>query len=473
MPVGTVPGRWNWGYDGTYPYAPCAVYGGPEGLRRLVDAAHRRGLGVILDVVYNHLGPEGNYLRVYSDDYFTDRYQTPWGEALNYDGPNAEWVRRWAIANACHWVREYHLDGLRLDAVHAIHDASPRHLVAELAAAVRAVATRPVVLIAESDANDVRLIAPAARGGYGLDAVWADDFHHAVHTYLTGERDGYYEDYSGRLADVGRALGQGFLYQGERSAHLGRPRGTRVTDEPAERFVFCLQNHDQVGNRAFGERLHHLIDRERYAVATAVLLLAPETPLLFMGQEFAASAPFQYFTDHPPELGRLVTAGRRNEFRRFQAFADPARRAQIPDPQAEATFLRSKLDLGERARNRAVYRLYRDLLRLRRTDPVFADPSRERLAAWTPAADLLLVHRWRGGEHRLLVANFGSERTVPLEAPPGRARPAGAWRVWLSTAARRYGGAGRGARVERRASGPSVRIAARTAAVLACGSEAG
>jgi maltooligosyltrehalose trehalohydrolase len=407
MPVSAFPGRWNWGYDGVDLYAPFAGYGGPEGLRRLVDAAHGIGLGVLLDVVYNHFGPDGNYLRVYADDYFTDRHTTPWGEAVNYDGPNNGPVRDFVVQNVRYWLTEYHLDGLRLDATHAIVDTSPRHLLAEIAEAAHSLPDRPAVVIAEDHRNLVEQIRPTSAGGLGLDAVWADDFHHALRTYLTQEFEGYYGNFTGRLEDVATCIEQGFLFQGQIRPKTGERRGTRVTDEPAHAFVYCSENHDQVGNRALGERLAHLIDHERYLVASSVLLFVPETILLFQGQEFAATAPFQFFTDHNPDLGELVTEGRRKEFAGFGAFADEARRAQIPDPQAEQTFRRSTLDHGERQRHADVYGLYRALLNLRRDDPVLRHQDRAATRARAIGGDVLAVRRWNGGAERVLIANFG------------------------------------------------------------------
>lgn len=445
MPVAEFPGRWNWGYDGVCLYAPSSVYGGPEGLKRLVDAAHRHGIGVILDVVYNHLGPDGNYLRSFSPHYFTDRHETPWGEAFDFDGPESHWVREYVIQNACYWIGEFHMDGLRLDATHAIVDHSPTHILAELAERVRGAAdSRSVVLIAEDNANDVRLIRPAEAGGFGLDAVWADDFHHSIHVLLTGQREGYYEDFEGKAAEVARAIESGFVYQGQPSPRLGRPRGTRVTDEPACAFVFCLQNHDQVGNRPFGRRLNHLADLDRYAAASVLLMLCPETPLLFMGQEFAASSPFLYFTDHHEELGALVTEGRRREFHYMDAFRDPARHHEIPDPQDRETFFRSKLDLSERASHPGVYRLYRDLVSLRRTDPVFSAQDRSRLRVAAVGDSMLALHL-RGPEgHRLVVSNFGGETAVHLGRAAGLGElPGGGWELVLSSASSRYGGDGR------------------------------
>ncbi|MDP9363485.1 MAG: malto-oligosyltrehalose trehalohydrolase, partial [Chloroflexota bacterium] len=417
MPVAECPGRRNWGYDGVDLFAPSRNYGRPEDLKKLVDEAHRLGLGVLLDVVYNHLGPDGNYLRAFSDHYFTDRHQTPWGDALNYDGPGSRFVRDLAIDNACYWLAEFHLDGLRLDATHAIVDDSPTHLLAELNDRARAATPRRVVLVAEDERNDVRLVRPREEGGYGLDGVWADDFHHAVRVLLTGEREGYYGDYAGTPTEAARALRDGFVFQGQPKPRSGEPRGTEVTDEPARAFVFAIQNHDQVGNRAYGERLHHDVDAGRYAAASALLLLAPQTPLLFMGQEFAASASFMFFTDHEPDLGSNVTEGRRDEFKGFRAFADPLLRETIPDPQAEETFVRSRLNLRERQANADIYRLYRDLLALRRHDPVLTAQDRQAMAVEVVGAQTLVVHRWHGDEHRLLIANFGPSLGVAPADP--------------------------------------------------------
>lgn len=450
MPVAEFPGARNWGYDGVDLFAPTRNYGRPDDLRRLVDAAHREGLGVILDVVYNHLGPDGNYLPRYSDDYFTHRHQTPWGDGLNFDGPNSAWVRRFVIDNARHWISEYHVDGLRIDAPHAIGDDSPTHILAELAAAARAATTRTVVLIAESDTRSVQ---PNSAGGYGLDAIWADDFHHELRVLLTNAHEGYYAGYGGSLEQVARALQHGFP-----DRDLGAPESA---------FVFCIQNHDQVGNRPFGERLHHDINRERYAVASALLLFAPRPVLLFMGQEFASSTPFLFFTDHDADLGPRITAGRRAEFQDFRAFADDSMRQTIPDPQAESTFLASKLDLRERRRNRPVYDLYRALLALRRNDPVLSATGRAAMRAVPIGARAIAVHRWHSGEHRLLIANFGSALTLPAaEIAQRLAGPAEGWRVLFSTSRRRYGGSCARPRVRGRKQLRVIEIPARTAVIL-------
>ena len=434
LPVASFPGRRNWGYDGVGHYAPSAVYGGPDGLRRLVEAAHRRGLGVILDVVYNHLGPDGNYLGAFSRGYFTDRIATPWGDALDYGSP---WTRAWAIDNAVHWLVEYRVDGLRLDATAEIHDPSPKHLLRELAERCHEAVERPIVLIAEDSRNEARLIRPRARGGFGLDAVWADDFHNALHVMLTGEREGYYRDYKGQAVEVASAVRHGFLYRGQRSEFLGRRRGTPTGRAPGHAFVFCTENHDQVGNRALGERLSHLVSPGLYRAASALLLLCPETPLLFMGQEFAAATPFLYFTDHGPELGRAVTEGRREEFADFAAFAGHTGR--IPDPQAEDTFLRSKLDFADRSRNAGVYRLYRDLLRLRRGDPTLRAQNRLGLLGAALGDRALAFTNGVGAARRLVVANFGPAGELRL---PARLQADGDWRLLFTSDDPAYGGAG-------------------------------
>jgi maltooligosyltrehalose trehalohydrolase len=456
LPIIEFPGCRNWGYDGVDVFAPSHVYGGPDALKRFVDAAHQNGLGVILDVVYNHLGPDGNYLRDFSPDYFTDRHHTPWGAAINYDGPGSEWVRKLVIDNARYWLHEYHADGLRLDATHAIYDDSDRHVLAELTQAVRASlpSERQVVLIAETSENDVRYLKPVEDGGFGFDAVWADDFHHSLRRYLAGDHEGYYADYAGTLEEVATCIEQGWLYEGQATPRTGfkTPRGTSARDRPAYQFVYAIQNHDQIGNRAFGERLHHQIDQDRYRAASTLLLFLPYTPMLFMGQEFGASSPFQFFTDHNPELGRLVTEGRRKEFKAFSAFADPATRERIPDPQAESTFLTSKIHVeeAETPPGSTLEALYQRLLELRRTDSVLADQARERMQAQVLTDDVLAVRRWRQDDERLLLVNFG-EVAARIEEYEG------GWRVLLDS----------GQPTQADTSG--VTVGARSASVLARG----
>ncbi|GAC1459236.1 MAG: malto-oligosyltrehalose trehalohydrolase [Ktedonobacterales bacterium] len=378
MPVSEFPGDRGWGYDGVDLYAPHHAYGGPDGLKRLVDACHARGLAVLLDVVYNHLGPSGNVLGRFGP-YFTERYTTPWGPAVNLDGPGSDEVRRFICDNACMWLRDYHCDGLRLDAVHALVDTSAVHLLEQLAQEVEELAAhlgRRLVLIAESDLNDPRLIRSREAGGYGLDAQWSDDFHHALHAVLTGERDGYYADF-GSLADLARALEHAYVYEGRYSAFRQRRHGRPATGLPGHRFLGYLQNHDQIGNRATGERSSALMSPGRLQIAAALVLTAPFVPMLFQGEEWGATAPFLYFADHQdPDLARAVTEGRRAEFAAFGWNPDA-----VPDPQAPTTFARSKLDWSELGRepHAALYEWHRRLLRLRRALPALADGRLDRV----------------------------------------------------------------------------------------------
>jgi maltooligosyltrehalose trehalohydrolase len=371
LPVVEYPGRWGWGYDGVDLYAPNSGDGGPEGLKRLVDACHAKGLAVIFDVVYNHLGPSGNYLGQYGP-YFTDRYGTPWGEAVNLDGPDSDPVREFVLDNALMWLRDYHADGLRLDAVHAIVDTSATHILEELAGGVdelEAELATPKFLIAESDLNDPRIVADRALGGYGMDAQWSDDFHHALHAVLTGERAGYYADF-GSLAQLAKALRQAFVYDGVYSPHRRRRHGRTPAGIPPTRFLGYLQNHDQVGNRAQGERSSMLLSDGLLKVAAALVLLGPSVPMLFQGEEWGASTPFLYFTDHDdPELGKAVTEGRRREFASFGW--DPE---EVPDPQDPETFRRSKLRWDElvEPRHAGLLDWHRRLIALRRSLPAGA-----------------------------------------------------------------------------------------------------
>jgi maltooligosyltrehalose trehalohydrolase len=368
LPVAEYPGRWGWGYDGVDLYAPNNLDGGPEGLKRLVDACHGRGLSVILDVVYNHLGPSGNYLGEYGP-YFTERYGTPWGEAINLDGPDSDPVREFIVDNALMWFRDYHVDGLRLDAIHAIVDTSATHILEELRVRVEEL-DRKRFLIAESDLNDPRVVADRAGGGYGMDAQWSDDFHHALHAVLTGERVGYYADF-GSVGQLAKALRQAFVYDGCYSEHRRRRHGRTPVGIPATRFLEYLQDHDQVGNRAQGERSSMLLSPGLLKVAAALVLLGPSVPMLFQGEEWAASTPFQYFTDHDdPELGRAVTEGRRREFASFGW--DPE---EVPDPQDPETFRRSKLRWDELAEpaHAEILDWHRRLIALRRATPELTD----------------------------------------------------------------------------------------------------
>lgn len=377
MPVAAFPGNRNWGYDGVYPFAVQDSYGGPEGLKRLVDAAHGRDLAVILDVVYNHLGPEGNYLSEYGP-YFTDRYRTPWGQAINFDGAHSDAVRNYFIANALAWLRDYRIDALRLDAVHGIFDQSATPFLQELAEHVEAYSRetgRRHWLIAESDLNDGRLIRPRSQGGCGLSAQWSDDFHHCLHTLLTGENSGYYADF-GRLEQMAKALREGFVYSGEYSPFRQRRHGSSSTDLPAEQLVVCSQNHDQTGNRMNGDRLSTLVSFDALKLAAGVVLLSPYIPLLWMGEEYGEVAPFLYFVSHSdPDLIEAVRKGRRAEFAAF-GWAEDA-----PDPQSVSTFERSRLDWSKRSSgNGAVLlRFYRRLIELRTSIKAFGVPTKDNM----------------------------------------------------------------------------------------------
>lgn len=405
MPLAAFAGRRGWGYDGVALFAPHAAYGTPDELRALIDEAHGLGLAVLLDVVYNHLGPSGNYLPTWCRETFHRDRRTLWGDSLDYGHPL---VRRLIVESAVHWLTSYRFDGLRLDATHAIEDASERHVVDELVAAVRALAPEKLV-IAEDARNDPHLVTL-----FGLDAVWADDFHHQVAVTIADERDGYYASYRRGMGDLAQVINRGWLYEGQIDPATGEPRGNPAHDLGASSFVYCLENHDQVGNRAFGERLSARIPPGQFRAASTLLLFLPMTPLLFMGQEWGASSPFLFFTDHEAELGRAITLGRRAEFKTFRHFSDPDSVAIIPDPQDEATFLRSRLAWEERQKDEhaRVLDVYRTMLALRRQDPVLRQPSRERL--WARAiGDTLIVERWNGSAVRVLLWNAGPE-PVPL-----------------------------------------------------------
>lgn len=424
MPVSPFPGGRNWGYDGVYPFAVQSTYGGPAGLKRLVDACHGRGLAVVLDVVYNHLGPEGNYLGDYGP-YFTDRYRTPWGQAINYDGPYAKGVRNLAVESALAWYRDYHIDALRLDAVHGIYDFSARHILQDMGETIHAygrTCRRRLHVVPESDLNDSRIIRPVERGGYGLDAQWNDDFHHALRTLLTGERLGYYEDF-GSIGDLVKAYGEGFVYSGRYSAYRRRDHGNRSADLPPERFVVFSQNHDQVGNRMLGDRLSSLVSRESLKLAAACVILSPYIPLLFMGEEYAETAPFRYFVSHgDAALIEAVRKGRAEEFRAFSWEGDP------PDPQAEETFHRSRLswELRNEGEHAVMLGWYRTVLALRKRTPAFANRSRDCCRAAGSEKDrtvTVLRRNGTGSSEAFCAFNFSDRKQVvkiPFRGRRGR-----------------------------------------------------
>jgi maltooligosyltrehalose trehalohydrolase len=419
MPLAQFPGTRNWGYDGVHPFAVQASYGGPHALRRVVDACHRRGMAVVLDVVYNHLGPEGNYLSEFGP-YFTDRYRTPWGEAVNFDGPWSDEVRRYFIDNALAWTTDFHIDALRLDAVHAIVDPSARPFLEELGARVHERAAelgRRVQVFAESDRNDARLVREPDRGGLGLDGSWNDDFHHAIHALLTGERNGYYLDF-GTVGDLARALQENFVYSGQYSAYRRRSHGNSARDIPAGRFVVFAQNHDQVGNRMLGERLSTLASFEDLKLAAGLTLLSPFLPLLFMGEEYGDTAPFLYFVSHNDrDLIEAVRRGRREEFAAFGWPGAP------PDPQAESTFLRSKIgwQLRSARPNNTLCRFHRELIRLRRSLPAPAGKAAEKLRAIAREGEkTLMIFRSLGQSEAFMAFHFGDAAAcIALPAEPG------------------------------------------------------
>jgi maltooligosyltrehalose trehalohydrolase len=445
MPVAEFPGGFGWGYDGVFLFAPTRLYGSPDDLRRFVDRAHAVGIGVILDVVYNHLGPDGCVLRHYAPEYFTDRYVNEWGDAVNFDGDRAEAVREFFVSNAGYWIDEFHFDGLRVDATQQMFDASAEHVLAAIARAAReAGRERSVLLVAENEPQHVRLTRPPERGGYGFDALWNDDFHHSARVALTGRREAYYMDYAGRPQELVSAVKRGFLYQGQHYAWQKKARGTPTRDVPPSAFVAYLQNHDQVANSARGERLHALSAPGAWRALTAVLLLGPATPMLFQGQEFAASAPFLYFADHHAELARLVRKGRAEFLQQFPSIATAEVAAALADPGDRATFERCKLDFTERERHAEAYALHRDLLRLRRDDPVFAAQGAHGVDGAVLGHDAFLV-RFFGerDDDRLMLVNLGADLVLdvlpePLLAPPADAR----WTLLWSSEDPRYGGGG-------------------------------
>jgi malto-oligosyltrehalose trehalohydrolase len=423
MPVADFPGRWNWGYDGVLWYAPDSTYGRPEDLKRLIDAAHGRGLMVLLDVVYNHFGPEGNYLGSYAPAFFTDRHKTPWGAAINYDGPHSAEVREFAIDNALYWLTEFHFDGLRIDAVHALHDDSAPHLLDELAERVHA-ACPHAHLILENQANEARRLARDGRGNpLHFTAQWNDDLHHVLHVAATGERAGYYADYIGDLPKLARALAEGFSFQGEVMPYRGRPRGEPSATLPPLAFVAFIQNHDRIGNRAFGDRLSKVATPAALRAIAAVYLLLPQVPMLFMGEEWAASQPFLFFSDFAGELGSAVRAGRRREFARFPEYQDPLLQSRIPDPQSPRTFESSKLVWDEvRETDHLIWlEFYRQLLAVRHASIIPLLPLIEGSAGTAAIGSTGVVHvQWRVGEagllHIILNLSDRSASAGPLES---------------------------------------------------------
>jgi maltooligosyltrehalose trehalohydrolase len=445
MPVAEFPGKFGWGYDGVDLFAPTRLYGRPDDFRRFVDRAHSLKMGVILDVVYNHFGPDGNYLKHFAESYFTDRYENEWGEAINFDGPDSQPVREFFIANAGYWIDEFHLDGLRLDATQQIFDSSADNIITALMREVRSRGRgRATLLVAENEPQQTRLVRPPAEGGNGLDALWNDDFHHSAMVALTGRAEAYYSDYRGTPQEFISAAKWGYLFQGQRYKWQKKRRGAPSVGLKPWQFVNYIQNHDQVANSLRGARAHQLTSRARFKAVTALLLLAPGTPMLFQGQEFAASSPFLYFADHNPDLAKLVAKGRKEFLSQFRTIACAESEMILACPESEETFRRCKLDFKERDQHREIYQLHRDLLQLRRSDPVL---NRQRPGGMDGAVlgHDAFVLRFFGEQRddRLLLVNFGVDLNLdpapePLLAPMEDM----VWATLWSSEAPAYGGCG-------------------------------
>ena len=447
MPVADFPGRFGWGYDGVCLYAPTRLYGAPDDMRRFVDAAHKQGLGVILDVVYNHFGPDGNYIREFAPQFLSKIHKTEWGEPFNFDGLDSGPVREFFIANAGYWIDEFHIDGLRLDATQAIFDDSPEHLIAALQKQVRQAARgRATFIMGENEPQEADLVKPVEEGGFGLDALWNDDLHHSARVALTGKNEGYFTDYLGAPQELVSAAKWGFLYQGQQYRWHRRRRGTPAFGVPRNRFVCFIENHDQVANSGRGLRIHQLTSPGRYRAVTAYLLLGPGTPMLFQGQEYASTKPFLYFADHYPELAALVHGGRREAMRRFRSLAGPEGQKLIPDPANPATFEACKLDPAERSSRGETLALHKDLLALRNADCALraghTGGYMDGAVLGTNAFVLRFFHPDAGD--RLLIVNLGRDLLLepapePLLAPPARGSH---WHPIWSSEDPKYGGQG-------------------------------
>jgi maltooligosyltrehalose trehalohydrolase len=439
MPIADFPGSFGWGYDGVCFFAPTRLYGTPNDLKHFIDIAHRLGIAVILDVVYNHFGPDGNFLPLFSDHYLTDKYPNEWGEAINFDGPHCEPVREFVRENAAYWIREFHFDGLRLDATQQIFDASCEHILTELTRAARESAGgRDVLIIAENEPQDSKLVRPIERGGYGLDALWNDDLHHSARVALTGHREAYYSDYTGAASEIAAAVKYGFLYQGQHSAWQRKRRGFPSRDIERMRRVTFLENHDQIANSASGRRLSPFVDAGLWRAMTALLLLGPGTPMLFQGQEFGSSRPFLFFADHNPKLAKLVAKGRGEFLSQFPS----VEKDRLDPPHDRKTFEKSMLNWCERDENQALLKLHRDLIALRRADPVLKS-GYDDIDTATLSGNGILVRFFSDHDDRLLIVNLGPDLTPqifpqPLLAPPERR----SWSLLWSSEEPAYGGEG-------------------------------
>jgi maltooligosyltrehalose trehalohydrolase len=445
MPVNDFPGRFGWGYDGVGLFAPTCLYGAPDDLRAFIDTAHALGIGVILDVVYNHLGPDGNYLSSFASSYFTDRYDNEWGEALNFDGPGSSGTREFFTTNAAYWIDEFHFDGLRIDATQSIVDQSSDHVIAAIArAARRAAGDRAIVLIGENEPQQTRLVRPPASGGYGLDALWNDDLHHSAMVALTGRNEAYYQDHQGVPQEFISAAKYGYLFQGQFYAHQSKRRGTPGLDLSPASMVTFIQNHDQIANTGFGLRVQQMTSPGLARAMTALILLMPATPMLFQGQEFWASTPFYYFADHKPALAALVRKGRQEFLSQFPSMTADELLSSLPDPSAIETFERCKLDWSEAERNARIVALHRDLLKIRREDKVFARQACGRLDGAVLSSETFVLRFFgEAGDDRLILVNLGTDLNrpslaEPLLAPPDERR----WRMLWSSEHPAYGGSG-------------------------------
>ncbi|HEY2587764.1 MAG TPA: malto-oligosyltrehalose trehalohydrolase [Tepidisphaeraceae bacterium] len=447
MPVADFPGQFGWGYDGVDLFAPTRLYGSPDDFRRFIDRAHSLGMGAILDVVYNHLGPDGNYLKEFSPDYFSTKHGTEWGEALNFDAANSGPVREFFLANARYWIEEFHLDGFRFDATQSIFDDGPRHILADITARAReAAGRRCIYLVAENEPQETRVVRPIEQGGFGMDALWNDDFHHSAVAMLTGHNQAYYSDYLAKPQELISAAKWGYLFQGQHSAWQKKRRGTPALDLPPTAFVNFIENHDQLANLVYGHRTHRATCPGQHRAMTALMLLMPQTPMLFQGQEFAASAIWTYFADHNPDLAKRVRTGRTEFLTQFPSVKAPEMAARVPNPGDRRTFEQCTLDWSERERHRPTWDLHRDLLELRSEDPVFRAPRPRGVdgAVLGPEA-FVLRYFGEGGDDRLVIVNF--DRDVKLEpAPEPLLAPLAGkeWALLWSSESPRYGGCGIG-----------------------------
>jgi maltooligosyltrehalose trehalohydrolase len=476
MPIADFPGRFGWGYDGVDLFAPTALYGKPDDLRRFINRAHELGLGVILDVVYNHMGPDGNYVKEYSDTYFSKKHKNDWGDNLNFDGDGAQGVRDYFIANARYWISEYHFDGYRYDATQAIIDDSKVHILADISKAAReAAGSKSIYLITENEPQETRIVRPLDRGGYGMNALWNDDFHHSAVVALIGRNEAYLTDYKGEPQEFIAGAKWGYLYQGQKYLWQGKRRGTPSLDLAPTAFVNYIQNHDQVANYAHGQRVHELSSLASFRAMSAFLLLAPQTPLLFQGQEFAASSSFHYFADHNPELSKLIFEGRKKEHAQFPSVAQPAMQETLRDPTTLETFNRCKLKLEERAQgyHGRIYEMHKDLLRLRREDPIFRRVAKRGDIDGAVLGPQAFFLRYFGtnDDDRLLLVNLGVDLHLnvvpfPLLAPPAD----NTWNLLWSSEEPKYGGSGTPPPESHgepwRTPGESWRIPGRSAVVL-------